>query len=253
MKKIIALVTALSFLVTVPAFASSKGGSKAQSQSGADASVSQTFEGSNVPVQMNSYPGVTGPMIQQNNAPSGKDKHWNRVIKPWHLKTCWTVEDLTRLENNFSFYYPTITDKGTLQIFPFENLKGEIKTFTVVPVVSKENADKMYKLLAAASIFASDSETSYMQQWAKVVKANMKTVGAKFIMIIDEGSKEGSEAFGWHLGFTIGSNILNNAGTQGIGASIGGGVSDTQTKAEEYPNLTILFLDDLKPAPAVKK
>jgi hypothetical protein len=254
MKKIFVLTMVLFLMISGTAFAQGhrgQPGTAATSQSGAAAQVSQTFEGSNVPVQMNSYPNVTGPMVQQNNAPSGKDKHWNRIIKPWALKTCWTEKDKNRLENNFSLSYASVSDKGTLQFIPLEDLKGAIKSFTIIPPAPKAEVDQLYTLIAAGSIFASDSETSYMQQWVKVLKANMTTIGATFVMIIDEGSKEGAEAFGWHLGLSVGANALNTGGNQGIGATVGMGVSDTQTKAEEYPHLTILFLTEK--APIVKK
>jgi len=248
MKKIFVLTMVLFLMVSGTAFAQGYGfnkgtSAKSAADAAAQAQINQNFEASNIPVQMPGYPVVPGPMIQQNNAPSGKDVHWNRVIKPWMLQSCWTKKDLDRLENNFALFYPTVSDKGTIQIFPFADLKGGINAFTVVPVVKKEEADKMYKLVAAASIFAGDSETSYMQQWVKILKANMKTIGAQYVMVIHEGQKEGSEAFGWHLGLSIGAQALNHGGNNGVGATIGAGVSNTQTKAEEYPNLTVLFFD----------
>jgi hypothetical protein len=254
MKKLIATVIGISMMFTVPAFAQHShgqaAGSKAQSQSGATAAVSQQFEASDVPVQMPGGPMLMSPQIQQQIQPTDKDRHFNRSIKPWALKNCWTTKDYDRIANVFG--WGTMSEKGTLQLFPFEDMAGSVPAFTVVPVTTHAEAMKVYKLVAAGTIYATDSETTYMQQWFKAMKANFKTVGAKYVMVIDEGAKLGAEANGWNLGLAIGGALANTGGNQMIGATVGAGIANSQTVSQEYPHLTIIFLDDIKAQPVKK-
>lgn len=261
MKKLIAIVLSLPLLIASPAFAKPDKGhdgkgpspgaySGSQSAAGAAAQASNYFEGSKIPPQIPEGPALMGPQIQQNNAPTGRDKHFNRTIKPWAIKKCWTLKDLARIENQFGFGNSIVSAKGTAQIFPFEDFKGNIDAFTVVDLMKYEDAIKIYDVVAAGVVYASDSETTYMQEWVRVMKANLKEIGTQFVMIFDEGSKEGSEAFGWNLGISIGANLVgtNLAGdrTSGVGATIGAGIANTQNVSQEYPHLTIIMLDKKK-------
>lgn len=264
MKKIIVIIAILSLIVAVPAFAQHRGGhghqqGGSQAQSGSiSASGAQAvgnainFEGSTIPPQIPEGPALMGPQMQQNNSPTGKDKHFNRTIKPWAIKKCFTMKDLARIENQFGFGNSIVNAKGTVQIFPFEDFKGSVDAFTVVDLMKYEDAIKIYTVVAAGVVFASDSETTYMQEWVRIMKANLKEIGTQYIMIFDEGSKEGAEANGWNLGISIGANLVgtNLAGdkTSGIGATIGAGIANTQTMAQEYPHLTIIMLDAKVPA-----
>jgi hypothetical protein len=252
MKKIL-FITILCLIVAVPAFAQHGGGAAASSRSGAVAGASNynNFEGSTIPPTIPEGPALMGPQVQQNNSPTGRDKHFNRTIKPWTIKSCWTRKDLNRITGTYS-YNTFVSDKGNVQIFPFEDLTGSTDVYTVIPNTPYSDVIKVYKVLAAGVVFASDSENTYMQQWVKIMKANFNAVGAKYVMVFDEGAKEGSEAFGWNFGLSIGANLVgvsNNASnTGGIGATAGFGVANTQNMSQEYPHLTIVFLDDLKPA-----
>lgn len=258
MKKIISLVIIFTLMFTVPAFAQyskGKGGSAANAGAVAGASVDQKFEASVIPAQIPEGPALMGAQVQQNNAPTGRDKHFNRTIKPWLIKKCYTQKDLDRIANQFGFGNSIVKGKGNVQIFPFEDFKGSIDAFTVVDLMKYDDTIKLYDVIAAGVVFASDSENTYMQQWVQVMKANLKEIGTAYVMIFDEGSKEGSEAFGWNLGMSIGANLVgvssNGSNTSGIGATIGAGVANTQNMSQEYPHLTIIMLD-AKKAPAKK-
>ena len=255
MKKIISFAIIFTLMFAVPALGISQNAatfadSKAGAISGSSASIDQKFEASKIPPQIPEGPALMGPQIQQNNAPTGRDKHFNRTIKPWAIKKCWTLKDLARIENQFGFGNSIVSAKGTAQIFPFEDFKGNIDAFTVVDLMKYEDAIKIYDVVAAGVVYASDSETTYMQEWVRVMKANLKEIGTQFVMIFDEGSKEESKAFGWNLGISIGANLVgtNLAGdrTSGVGATIGAGIANTQNVSQEYPHLTIIMLDKKK-------
>jgi hypothetical protein len=260
MKKVIVIISILSLLIAVPAFADREGGRGQQggaysgSQSGAmaGANASNYFEGTRIAPGLTEGPMLMGPQIQQNNAPTGRDKHFNRTIKPWAIKKCWTMKDLDRIENQFGFGNSIVKGKGNVQIIPFEDMKGSVNAFTVLDPMKYEDAIKVYTVIAAGVVFASDSENTYMQQWVKVMKANLKEVGTAYVMIYDEGGKEGSEAFGWNFGISVGASLagVNGAGdrTTGVGATIGAGVANSQTVSQEYPHLTIIMLDAKAPA-----
>jgi len=248
MKKIIAIVIAILVMTTGVAFAQAPGaqaGAVAGSQSNVAIGQGQVFEAGKVLPTTPDYPALMGPQIQQQIQPTGRDKHWNRTIKPWALKSCWTEKDLNRIQNHIG-WNNTISEKGKLQFFPFEDMVGSTKAFTVIPPMKYEEAMKMYKLIAAGTVYATDSETSYMQEWYVTMKANFNTIGTEYVMVLDEGAKEGAEAFGWNIGISIGGQLVSSSGQQFAGATVGAGVANSQSVAQEYPHLTIIFLDNLE-------
>ena len=245
MKKYVAIIAALVVFSVGTAFAQPAPGVGAAAYSGSQAAVNQEFKGSDKVLPTTpDYPGLMGPQIQQQIQPSGRDKHWNRTIKPWALKACWTEKDLARIENHIG-WNNTISAKGKLQFFPFEDMAGSTKSFTVIPPMKYEEAMKVYKLIAAGTVYATDSETSYMQEWYVTMKANFNTIGTGYVMVLDEGAKEGAEAFGWNIGISIGGQLVSSSGQQFAGATVGAGVANSQSVAQEYPHLTIIFLDNL--------
>mgnify|MGYP000991117830 CR=1 FL=1 len=254
MKKIL-VATLITIMMASSAYAmDGRGGIGSGSAAGAiaeaGAAINQNFQATKVPPGVPDYPILPGTQLQQQIQPSGRDKHFNRTIKPWAIKKCFTLKDLARIENQFGFGNSIVNAKGTVQIFPFEDYKGSINAFTVIEPLKYEDAVEVYDVIAAGIVFASDSETTYMQEWVKLMKANLKEIGTPYVMIWDEGAKEGAEANGWNFGLSVGVGV--NGLAQGgdrvvnMGATAGFGIANSQTVAQEYPHLTIIFLDAKK-------